>query len=217
MQPQKHTRAEQARINGAKSHGATTPEGIQRCRLINIKHGGFVAEAAVIPGENPKLYEGLLISLEDQYKPRNLAEFTIVHSLADAFWRQRRLINAANYEIKRQMFLAGDFEPAEHANLAAIHLTAETGSSVIHRLEARVRHYTREIARFQRILQSMQKHEVSDETSQISKEILDLVFENFEREAAAAPQSEPKAPPPPGRQLPKSENLSRSERRQLRQ
>jgi hypothetical protein len=217
MQPQKLTRAEQARVNGAKSRGATTPEGIQRCRLINIKHGGYVAAAAVIPGEDPKKYEGLLLSLEDQYKPRNLAEFTIVHSLADAIWRQRRLINAANYEIQRQMFLAGDFEPGEEANLAAIHLAAETGSPVIHRLEARVRHQTREIARLQRILQSMQKYDVSDETSQMSKEILDLALENLERETAASPKPAPKEPPPPGRQLPRPENLSRLERKQLRQ
>lgn len=216
MQPQKHTRAEQARINGAKSHGATTPEGIERCRLINIKHGGFVASAAVIPGEDPKKYEGLLLSLEDQYKPRNLAEFTIVHSLADAMWRQRRLMNAANYEIERQMFILGNYEPAGTANVAGIHLAAETESTIIHRLEARVRHHTREIARLQRILLSMQKLDVSDETSQMSREILDLALEKLQRAAAVTPTPEPKDPPPPGRQLPKSENLSRSERRQLR-
>ncbi len=217
MHPQKHTRAEQARINGAKSIGATTPEGIERCRLINIKHGGFVASAAVIPGEDPKKYEGLLLSLEDQYKPRNLAEFTIVHSLADAMWRQRRLMNAANYEIERQMFILGNYEPAENANLRGIHLAAEIESKVIHRLEARVRHHTREIARLQRILQTMQKHEVSDETSQMSKEILDLAIEKLQREVAANEIPQPKEPPPPGRRPPKPENLSRSERKQLRQ
>jgi len=214
MQTQKNSRAEQARINGAKSRGAVTPAGIQKCRLASIKHGGYVAVTSVIPGENPNKFAGMLDALVDQYDPRNIAEYTIVCALADAIWRQRRLSDAANYEIARKMHFFGC--DGDHADKAAAHFDAETDSTVVHRLEARARHYTREIARLQRILINMQKCEVSDEASQKSKEILDSAVAQLEKEAAEKAEPEPKEPPPPGRQLPKPENLSRAERKVLR-
>ncbi len=44
MEPTKLTKAEQARLNGSKSSGPNTPEGLQRCRQASIKHGMWVAE-----------------------------------------------------------------------------------------------------------------------------------------------------------------------------
>lgn len=214
MQTQTNTRADQARINGAKSRGATTPAGLEKCRLASVKHGAYVAVTSVIPGENPNKYAVLLDSLVDQYNPRNVAEYSIVCSLADAIWRQRRMSDAANYEIYNKMHFYFDDQAS---NKTSAHLDAEAMSTVVYRLEARARHFTREIARLQRILLSMQKYDVSDEASQKSKEVLDLAVEKLEQEAAEAAKAEPQAPPPPGKQPPKRENLSRRERKQLRQ
>ena len=211
------TKAEQARINGAKSKGATTPEGIQKCRLASVKHGGYVAATAVLPGENPAQYQAIFDGLVDQYDPRNIAELHIVNAIADAIWRQRRLTAAAQLEIQRQMYSFGYEATHDHAMAAATHLTAEIESVAVTRLEARARHQTREIARLQRILNSMQKHDVSDEASQRAKEILDLAAERYEAAAKSAVQTEPPKPQTPEKQPPHVEGVVREPQIQARE
>lgn len=212
MQPQKLTRAEQARLNGAKSTGAKTPQGLERCRLASVKHGGYVSAAAIIPGEDPKQYEAMWHSLIDQYQPRNMAELAIVCSIVDAIWRQRRLSHAANHEINRKMQAIASDSTLELTNTDDVHLRAETESAIVDRLESRARHQTREIARLEAILEKMQKRTVSDEASQMSNEVLASAVEEIE---ASQPQSEPKTPPAPGKQSPKAENLPRKARKRL--
>lgn len=155
MQNEKLTRAEQARINGAKSTGAKSKQGLERCRLASVKHGGYVSAYSIIPGEDPKQYEAMWHSLIDQYQPRNMAELAIVCSIVDAIWRQRRLSHAANVEIKRKMQTIAKDSTLDLANDSDIRLRAETESSVVDRLEARARHQTREIARLEAILDKM--------------------------------------------------------------
>ena len=213
MQPTKLSRAEQARLNGAKSNGAKTPQGLERCRLSSVKHGAYVSAAAIIPGEDPKQYEAMWHSLIDQYQPRNIAELAIVCSIVDAIWRQRRLSRAANHEIQRQMQSIVNDSTLELNNTDDIHLRAETESAVVDRLESRARHQTREIARLEAILEKMQKRTVSDEASQMSNEILEEAAEEIEADQL---QTEPKQPNQPGKQPPKPENLPRKARKHLR-
>jgi len=216
MQNEKLTRAEQARINGAKSTGTKSKQGLERCRLASVKHGGYVSAYSIIPGEDPKQYEAMWHSLIDQYQPRNMAELAIVCSIVDAIWRQRRLSHAANVEIKRKMQTIAKDSTLDLANDSDIRLRAETESSVVDRLEARARHQTREIARLEAILDKMQKHAVSDEASQMSNEILAEAFDKVESEAPKTAPAAPQTPPAPGKQPPKSENLPRKARKRLR-
>ena len=216
MQPTKLSRAEQARANGAKSTGAKTKLGLERCRLASVKHGGYVSASAIIPGEDPKQYEAMWHSSIDQYQPRNTTELAIVCSIVDAVWRQRRLSHAANHEIKRKMQAIANDSTLELSNDSDIHLRAETESAIVDRLEARARHQTREIARLEAILEKMQKRTVSDEASQMSNEILDLAVEEIENKTAAEPNPAPKEPTKPGKQQPKPENLPRKARKHLR-
>ena len=44
MEKEKLSKADQARLNGAKSSGPKTPEGLQRCRQASVKHGMWVAD-----------------------------------------------------------------------------------------------------------------------------------------------------------------------------
>jgi len=83
--------------------GSGTPQGLERCRLASVKHGGYVSANAIIPGEDPKQYEAMWHSLIDQYQTRKMAELAIVCSIVDAIWRQRGLSHAANPEINRKM------------------------------------------------------------------------------------------------------------------
>ena len=224
MQQTKLTRAEQARVNGAKSTGPSSKQGLERCRLASVKHGGYVAAVSVIPGEDQRQYEGMWLSLVDQYQPRNLAETTVLASLLDAIWRHRRLTRAANHETIRKMDAITNDSSIEHESIHDVHLRAETDAETVTRLEARARHHMREIAALQRILESMQKRSVSNEASQMSNEIMDLVGADIEiaiaEQAAEQPEqaaAEPKQPPTPGKRPPNVENLPRKARKRLRQ
>ena len=213
---QKARRAETARANGAKSTGATTKIGLERCRFASLKHGGYVSANVVIPGEDASQYEGMWHSLIDQYQPRNMAELGIVCSIVDAIWRQRRLTRAANHEIRRKMQAIVNDSTLEGATDADIHLRAETESTVVDRLESRARHQTREIARLEAILEKMQKRTVSGEASQMSNEILDIVAAKIEEAERSEATAKPEADPVPGPTPPKPENRSKKARKQLR-
>jgi hypothetical protein len=54
--PRKRTRAEQARINGAKSQGPKTPEGKANSAMNAVKHG-LLAEGLILSIEDPELYD----------------------------------------------------------------------------------------------------------------------------------------------------------------
>ena len=149
------TKAEQARINGAKSTGPKTPEGLQRCREASVKHGMWVAHVSTFPHEDQVAYAAVLTSATDQFRPRNCVESAVVGLLVDALWRAGRLNAMANSDIDREMFLIKRQTSTEH-EAYELHLLAEQTSKTVQKLESRARHYTREIARLMAILRQMQ-------------------------------------------------------------
>ena len=190
MEPTKLTKAEQARINGSKSSGPKTPEGLQRCREASVKHGMWVAHVSTFPHEAQIQYAAVLTALNDQFNPRNLAEAAMVGLLADAIWRAHRLSNLANSDIDRQMWLIKNQSSVDHAP-HELHLLAEQASKSVHQLEARARHYTREINRIIDTIRKLQALPVSSEASQVMKEMLDLATHEV-----PAPAPKPASPPP---------------------
>ena len=189
MEKQKLTKAEQARINGAKSKGPTTPEGLQRCRQASVKHGLWVAHVSTFPHEAQVQYAAILTAANDQFRPRNMVEATIVGLLVDALWRAARLGNLANLGIDREMFLLKKQSSVEHDD-QELHLLAEQASKTVPGLEARARHYTREINRLLDTLRKLQAFPVSEEASQVMNEMLDLATKEV------PPPSQPQAPVP---------------------
>ncbi|MBM3758248.1 MAG: hypothetical protein FJW38_30265 [Acidobacteria bacterium] len=194
MENEKLSKAEQARINGAKSTGPKTPEGLQRCRQASVKHGMWVAHISTFPHENQIQYAAVLTALNDQFNPRNFAEAAMVGLLADAMWRAHRLSSLANSDIDRQMWLIQNQSSVQHEP-HELHLLAEQASKSVHQLEARARHYTREINRIMDIIRKLQALPVSSEASQVMKEMLDLVTKDV------PPPSQPEAPKPPAEPL----------------
>jgi len=197
MEKEKLSRAEQARINGAKSTGPKTPEGLQRCRQASVKHGMWIAHISTFSHESQEGYAAVLTAATDQFRPRNLVESSVVGLLADALWRANRLGSLANLDIDREMFLikhqtTTDHEPEE------LHLLAEQTSKSVARLEARARHYTREVARLMEILRKLQNWPVSTEASQIFNETMELTTPEVPpREPLTA--ARPAPPPQPVR------------------
>ena len=84
------TRAEAARINGAKSKGPVTLEGRARSSQNAIRHG-LSAQAVVLHGEEPADFDQLRDSYMQTFRPANQAETDLVEALAAARWRLRRM------------------------------------------------------------------------------------------------------------------------------
>jgi len=189
MENEKLSKAEQARINGSKSKGPKTPEGLQRCRQASVKHGLWVAHVSTFPHEAQVQYAAILTAANDQFRPRNMVEATIVGLLVDALWRAARLGNLANTGIDREMWLLKKQSSVQHG-AEELHLLAEQASKTVPGLEARARHYTREISRLLDMLRKLQAFPVSEEASQIMNEMLDLATKEVPE------PSQPEAPKP---------------------
>ena len=78
------------RNNAKKSTGPRTDEGKQRISQNALKHG-LLARDAVLPGEDPAVFDRHFRDFEDTIEPQNALEFALVRQIADAEWRLRRL------------------------------------------------------------------------------------------------------------------------------
>jgi hypothetical protein len=105
MENTKRSRAEQARINGAKSKGAKTEAGRRRAAQANVTHGLYVTSATVLEIESKAAFKVLRDAAFAQYRPRNTFEAQYVEEIADCSWRIARLrlcaTHTANVSIKR--------------------------------------------------------------------------------------------------------------------
>src|SRR5260221_10164325 len=88
---QKNTRAEQSRVNGAKSRGAKTAEGQAKAKKGNYKHGAYTIHTTVLPEESLDAYNALLDDARAQFQPRNLFESQLVDEIVDYTWQIGRL------------------------------------------------------------------------------------------------------------------------------
>ena len=92
LQAKKERKAEQARINGAKSKGPATPEGKHRSSRNAIRHGMTANEHTVLEGESLHEYDEVRSAFIQALKPANLAELRIVEKIANHDWRLERHI-----------------------------------------------------------------------------------------------------------------------------
>lgn len=85
----KHSKSDQARINGAKSTGPTSPEGKEKTSWNTLKHG-FRTHRDVIHGESLDTYNQLAAIYSKFYAPQNIVEADLVQTAISARWRARR-------------------------------------------------------------------------------------------------------------------------------
>ncbi|MBM3788568.1 MAG: hypothetical protein FJW30_29895 [Acidobacteria bacterium] len=209
MSQEKNTRSEQARINGAKSKGPRTNDGLRRCGQVNLTHGAYAATVTVLDHEDPDAYAAIWSAAHDQYRPANAYEGMIVDMIVDHAWNHQRLVNAGNVYLRQQMAANRDNSPAgQHDD--ECHVRAEIDARHIETLERRARHHAREHARAIKTLQEARKHSTSIAGSQNYNELKDLVAKE---RAADRPETRitrpmdtaiwtPLAPPPAEYPLP---------------
>ena len=81
------------RRNAQRSGGATTPQGKERGRAANLRHGAYSQirdEALLALGENPAQFAALVDGAHDQWRPANPFQGWIVERLARLQWRVQR-------------------------------------------------------------------------------------------------------------------------------
>ena len=104
----KLSHSEQARINGAKSKGPTSPAGKAISSANSLKHGFAAVINVVLRIEDKAAFDLHLEGLRASYKPTDYAEQTFVDQLAAISWRQSRLTGLETALFDAQMDLQLD-------------------------------------------------------------------------------------------------------------
>lgn len=96
-------KAAAARINGAKSKGPITEEGKARSAQNAMRHG-LTSRRIVIAGESQEEFDAFELAYRNDFEPQGEVENELVHEVASARWRLRRLeqMEAALHEKARR-------------------------------------------------------------------------------------------------------------------
>jgi hypothetical protein len=78
-----------SQINGAKSCGPVTPEGLEKASSNACKHG-LSSARVVLAGESREEWESLLGGFNAQFQPQGEIEAELVFEMAACLWRLRR-------------------------------------------------------------------------------------------------------------------------------
>lgn len=108
----KRSKAEQARINGAKSRGPKTAHTKAVSSLNNLKHGRFAKDAIVLSTEDPAAYRAHLASYLRLLEPASPLEARLCRELAGIEWRLKRYLAVDNHLTDRQIAIATSSELA---------------------------------------------------------------------------------------------------------
>ncbi|MBI4890026.1 MAG: hypothetical protein HY821_05320 [Acidobacteria bacterium] len=133
-----NTRAEQARINGAKSRGPTTAAGKLKSSRNGLVHGVYANHAVLLDNEDADAFEGLHAAYQRRFEPRDPYEHNLVRELSTIDWsliRSRTAqANLLNITMARQ---ASDdrlqpFRRSEPIRLAQAYREAADSSRSLH-------------------------------------------------------------------------------------
>lgn len=116
----KLSKAESARINGAKSHGATTPDGKIRAANGNLKHGAYSCRV-VMENEHLESYLQLYDRFVDLFQPKDVFEDECVTTLANTRWRIRRIEAAETANLDAAVLLNKPYIEARYENIDIPH------------------------------------------------------------------------------------------------
>ncbi|MBL8239026.1 MAG: hypothetical protein JNM66_16505 [Bryobacterales bacterium] len=186
----KLTRSEQARINGAKSRGPKTPEGLERARTASIIHGLYTQDPTLSATFNEVAYEELRAQYQSVWNPSNRYIADKVDDLVAIRWELNRL-----REVRRQ-YLARVFNDVqaiqpetarETSVVTETEVQANAQSGALDRFDLRIRRCQLELSRIEKDILRVSRHFSANGGSQ----------ERPAEDAPAAETAAPDAPPPP--------------------
>ena len=99
----KPSKSDQARANGAKSHGPSTPEGKARSSRNAIKHAYCSSAVVVLSNENMQTFLAMRRDFIGRFHPADAVEFDLVETLAGISWKRHQNIRQQSALIDRQM------------------------------------------------------------------------------------------------------------------
>ena len=116
----KDLRADQARINGAKSNGPITPEGKAKSSRNSLKHGYAAKLNLLIDPDDSSAWEAHHAGYLASFNPQTYFESDLVAELAATSWRKSRLMctEAAliDFQLTVQEDRLNEYFPLENGN-----------------------------------------------------------------------------------------------------
>ena len=169
--PQKNSRSEQARINGAKSRGPNTPAGKRRAQTAPLQHGLFAVEPNLLPTVDEPAYAAFRQTYLDEWGPANQYMTGKVDDLVAYRWELNRL-RAVRRQFLARIFadVTATFNPEIEGISVVVEteIRATTQSETLDRFDLRIRRNNLEISRIERDFIRVQRYFGLPVASQIS-------------------------------------------------
>lgn len=140
----------QARINGAKSKGAKTPEGQHRTRTASLQHGLYATPDTLRHTVDPVQYEQFRQEIQAVWGQTNRHITTRVNHLVSLMWEMDRLIATRRQYMEEMFRLNG-------ATVSDIEVLVSQKGDILERIDARIRRLNLEISRIERDLIHLKK------------------------------------------------------------
>jgi hypothetical protein len=189
LQNHSNRRAESARINGAKSQGPKTPEGLLKARTSSLTHGLFANEETLKASVSQEGFLKLRESFYKYWQPEDEYIATRVDELTFAHWELARLMLVRRSELAELHANTGGVLQAE--------LEACKPGSLVYRLEVRINRHQSTISRLERDIMRLKKFAAIQGPSQESLK----TNEEPETPQESQPQNPPTPPPPPAQTI----------------
>ncbi len=154
---QKQKRAQQARINGAKSRGPITSAGLDKARTASLQHGLYANEETLKSTIDPAKFEELRAEYHALWQPSNRYIADKVNDLAAARWQLDRLTAI------RRDYVADVYLDLRSVTDAEFYVSAR--GHIMERIEARIRRFNIEMSRLERDILRLKKHFQSEGAS----------------------------------------------------
>jgi hypothetical protein len=185
LQNHSNRRAESARINGAKSQGPKTPEGLLKARTSSLTHGLFANEETLKASVSQEGFLKLRESFYKYWQPEDEYIATRVDELTFAHWELARLMLVRRSELAELHSNTGGVLQAE--------LEACKPGSLVYRLEVRINRHQSTISRLERDIMRLKKFAANQGPSQESLKTNEVPEPPQEQEQQTADQ--PANPP----------------------
>jgi hypothetical protein len=168
--PAKLSRAEQSRINGARSRGPKSQPGKDRARAASTHHGFYSGTVNLLATVDQPEYADLRQRYRDAWRPDNPYLADKVDDLVALRWELSRLRAVRRQYMERVFLEASTVTPIDGSIVCETELRAQVPGGSLERFDHRIRRCLLEISRLERDLCRLQRHFAGSDPTQMSLE-----------------------------------------------